>query len=165
MRGTRIYIASQENMYVYLPEFRRVRRIAGHSIRQPFMGTNIYFEDVMERRHDERWACRLHETTDEAWVVDLSPRPGITTAYSKLRLAVSRTKEQPVEISYWEGSKHVRTMRRDGWEKIGDIEIGTRMVYTSHDRAADLTIELSDLRLNTGIAPSTFSQRTLIKGF
>lgn len=164
LRGTRILIADVGNMYVYLPEFRRVRRIAGHALRRPFMGTNIYYEDIIERRFTTRWDCRPLKSTADAYTVELRPKSGVSTAYSKLRVTLSRAKSQPRRVEYYEGGRHVRSQVRGGWQTVDGVELATRMHYISHDRDAELIMELSELRLNQGLPDRIFTRRTLMTG-
>jgi outer membrane lipoprotein-sorting protein len=165
LRGTRILVANPETMYVYIPEFRRVRRIAGHSLRQSFMGTNIYYEDIVERQYSERWNCRHAKTTQDSWLVDLRPKSGIQTAYSKLRLTIAQKGDRLSKIQYYEGSKHVRTQERDSWETKEGLELASRMKYVSHDRDADLTLQITEWRTNIGLPDSAFTRRSLLQGF
>lgn len=165
MRGTRILVADAETMYVYIPDFRRVRRIAGHALRQSFLGTNIYYEDIMERQYSARWDCSLAKTTPEDWVLDLHPKAGIQTAYSKLRLTIGRKTSRLTQIEYFEDGRKVRTQLRDDWQTKEGLELASRMRYVSHDRDAELTLELADWQINTGIPESAFTRRSLLEGF
>lgn len=165
LRGTRILVANPENMYVYIPEFRRVRRIAGHSLRQSFMGTNIYYEDIVERQYSERWRCKHAKTTQDSWIVDLRPKAGIQTAYSKLRLTIAQKRDRLKKIDYYEAGKLVRSQARDGWQTKEGLDLASRMKYVSHDRDADLTIETTEWRINIGLPDSAFTRRSLLQGF
>lgn len=165
LRGTRILVADPETMYVYIPEFRRVRRIAGHSLRQSFMGTNIYFEDIVERAYSKRWRCKHSKTTQDSWIVDLRPKAGIQTAYSKLRLTIAQKRDRLKKVDYYEGGKLVRSQERDGWQTKEGLDLASRMKYVSHDRDADLTLELTEWRINIGLPDSAFTRRSLLQGF
>jgi outer membrane lipoprotein-sorting protein len=165
MRGTRILIADAETMYVYIPDFRRVRRIAGHALRQSFLGTNIYYEDIAERQYAARWDCSLAKTTPEDWVLDLHPKAGIQTAYSKLRLTIGQKTNRLKQIDYFEGDREVRSQLRDNWQTKEGLELASRMRYVSHDRDAELTLEITDWQTNTGLPESAFTRRSLLEGF
>lgn len=164
MEGTRILVIDAETVYAYLPEFRRVRRIAAHALRQPFMGTNIYYEDISERWYSARWTCAPQKTADGSLVADLLPRPGAKTAYSKLRAYVDRQPHQIVRIEYYEAGRHVRSQIREGWREVAGQERPGVIRYTSQDRAAELRMEFKQWRVNTGVPESVFSKRNLIRG-
>ncbi len=165
MRGTRVLVADAETMYTYLPDFGRIRRIAGHSRRQAFMGTNLYYEDITERRFSLRWRCTPVKTTAEAWVMDLRPKTGTTSAYTKLRLSIQKQRGEIERIEYYEGDRHMKTQERSGWKVMGGLERASNIRFISHDRNAELRIEYTLWKVNTGVPDSAFSRRALLRGF
>jgi outer membrane lipoprotein-sorting protein len=164
MEGTRILVLDAETVYAYLPEFRRVRRIAAHALRHPFMGTNIYYEDISERWYSARWSCSPQKTADGSLVAELLPRPGVVTAYSKLRVAVGRRPYQIERLEYFEAGRHVRTQIRERWQKVGDQERPGLIRYASQDREAELRMEFKQWRVNTGVSDAVFTTRNLLRG-
>jgi outer membrane lipoprotein-sorting protein len=165
MRGTRVLVADAETMYTYMPDYGRIRRVAGHSRRQSFMGTNMYYEDITERRLSKRWACTPVETTESHWVFDLRIKPGSTSAYSKLRVKVGRQREEIEHIDYYEETRHVKSQERSDWKVLGGVGRYATIRFVSHDRDADLSVEYTQWRANVGIPDSAFTQRALLRGF
>ena len=46
IKGMKILILSLDQTYVYLPAFRKVRRVAGHAKEQGFMGTTFSHDEM-----------------------------------------------------------------------------------------------------------------------
>ena len=164
MRGTRVLILDAETMYSYLPDFGRVRRIAGHSRRQSFMGTNLYYEDITERRYSTRWACTPHKTTDDQWIMNLRPKAGAKSAYTKVRLFIDREQQQIDQIEYFEETRHIKSQFRESWKTMNGITRASVIRFVSHDQNADLRVEYTDWRANTGVPDSAFTRRALLRG-
>jgi outer membrane lipoprotein-sorting protein len=164
VRGMRILIVDPETMYTYLPQYRRVRRVAAHARNQGFMGTNLYHEDISEHRYSSRWNCRPRQTTDEGWVLDLRPRPGVSTGYSKLRLTIGRTRRQTERVEYYVDGRHVKSQMREGWRTMAGLEMAGLIRFVSHDRDAETRVEFTEWRVNTGIPDSAFTRRALLRG-
>ncbi len=165
MRGTRVLIVDPETMYTYMPEFGRVRRVAGHSRRQSFMGTNMYYEDITERRYSDRWGCRPVKATSGHWIMDLRPNPGVKSAYTKLRVKINRQREAVEEIEYYEETRHIKTQFREAWKTMDGVERASIIRFVSHDRNAELRVEYTQWRVNTGVPDSAFTRRALLRGF
>jgi outer membrane lipoprotein-sorting protein len=164
MRGTRVLVADAETMYTFLPDFGRIRRIAGHSRRQAFMGTNLYYEDITERRFSLRWQCTPVKTTPTGWVMDLQPKAGTTSAYTRLRLTIQKQRGEIERIEYFEEDRHMKTQERSGWKVMGGLERASEIRFVSHDRNAELRIEYTLWKVNIGIPDSAFTQRALLRG-
>lgn len=164
MTGTRILVSDPETVYAYLPEFRRVRRIASHALKQPFMGTNIYYEDISERWYSVRWKCRPQTVSDDSSSAVLTPRPGAKTSYSKLVAILGREPAQIERLEYYVGEKHIRTQIREDWRDVAGQERPGVIRYVSHDREAELRMEFRSWRVNVGVPDTAFSKRALIRG-
>lgn len=164
VRGMRVLIVDPETMYTYLPQFRRVRRVAANARNQGFMGTNITNEDMSEHRYSKRWNCQPHETTDDAWILNLTPKQGITTGYSKLRISISREHVQYERVEYYIDERHIKTQTRSDWTTMEGLEMARQIRYTSHDRNVEARITMTDWEVNQGVPDSAFTRRSLLRG-
>jgi outer membrane lipoprotein-sorting protein len=164
VRGMRILILDAETMYTYLPQFRRVRRIAANARNQGFMGTNISNEDMGEQRFSDRWNCTPVKTTPDEWTLDLTPRPNITSGYTKLRVKIGRKGYLYRHIEMYQDTRVVKTQFRENFQTMEGLEMATRIRYVSADRPAESRITLTSWRVNTGVADSEFTQRALLRG-
>lgn len=164
VRGMRVLIVDPETMYTYLPQFRRVRRVAANARNQGFMGTNITNEDMSEHRYSDRWNCRPHKTTSEAWILDLTPKSGTTTQYSKMRVWVGRKRGQYEKIHYFVDGRHKKSQLRSQWRTLEGLEMASRIRYVSEDRPVETRIKMDSWRVNTGVSDRAFTRRALLRG-
>lgn len=162
--GMRILILDPETMYTYLPQFRRVRRVAAHARNQGFLGTNISYEDMSENRYAKRWNCTPQKSTNDHYILDLTPKQGAQTVYSKMRVAIHRKRLAYERIEYYDGDRHIKSQLREGWEDIQGNSMSSRIRFVSLDRDAESTVELTEWQVNQGIPDSDFSQRALLRG-
>lgn len=162
--GMRILTLGPETMYTYLPQFHRVRKVAANARNQGFLGTNISYEDMSENRYSKRWGCTPHKTTGDHYILDLLPKAGSGTVYSKMRVSIHRKRLAYERIEYYDGGRHVKSQLREGWEPIEGISMSSRVRFVSHDRDAESTVELSEWRVNQNIPDSEFTRRSLLRG-
>jgi hypothetical protein len=76
-----------DDMWLYLPAFGKVKRIASHAKKGSFMGTDFTFEDLGERKLKEYRYTLLKEEEFNAqacWVIESLPQKGVNTDYAKI---------------------------------------------------------------------------------
>ena len=81
------YDDRDDDMWIYLPAFGKVRRIASHSKKGSFMGTDFTFEDLGDRKlKDYNYQLIKEEEINgkSCWVVKSIPGEDVTTDYSKI---------------------------------------------------------------------------------
>jgi len=81
------YDDRDDDMWIYLPAFSKVRRIASHAKKGSFMGTDFTFEDMGDRKlKDFNYKIIKEEELNgkPCWVVESIPDEDVTTDYSKI---------------------------------------------------------------------------------
>ncbi|HZD05014.1 MAG TPA: outer membrane lipoprotein-sorting protein, partial [Longimicrobiales bacterium] len=81
---------AEDRMYLYLPAFRRVRRIASSIQNEDFMGTDFSYEDMSLTSYGEDYRVTGVEGGEGAgaWRLTLEPRQGADVSYARLVLDV-----------------------------------------------------------------------------
>jgi hypothetical protein len=90
VKGMQILVQSQSEMYIYLPAFRKVRRIAGHVRNQGFLGSGFTYDDMAIAYWSKSYKVKLHQETTTHWTLDLRAIPGRRTLYNHLRIRIRR---------------------------------------------------------------------------
>lgn len=76
-----------DDMWIYLPAFGKVRRIAAHAKKGNFMGSDFTYEDLGERKlKDYKYRLLKEDTMDKksCWVIESIPQKDVITDYSKI---------------------------------------------------------------------------------
>jgi outer membrane lipoprotein-sorting protein len=71
-------------MYLYLPAFKKIRRIASHVKNTKFAGTDFTYEDMEAVRYSDKYEPEFLRKEDSLFVLQLIPKEGLKTDYSKL---------------------------------------------------------------------------------
>lgn len=149
-------------MYLYLPAFKKVRRIAAHVKNQKFAGTDFTYDDMGTIKYAEDYDARLVEETEETLVLELTPKEGVDKDYGRLKMWVQTATFYPTRIEYYDrGDNLWKVMER---RKVTQIE----GYWTSSEiEMYDLKIEhrtvmtLSKITFDTGLSDNLFTQRFL----
>lgn len=166
MKGTRVLVISRQQMYVYLPAYNKVRRVASHVTEQGFMGTTYSDEDMSTTRFGEVYEAEIISEAEGTVSVSLSPRGGATTAYGKLEMDLSTELGVPTEIRFFDSElQHVKTEVRGAYECGEGACTPGEMTMTDHRRGdAKTTLKVIERKVNTGVSDSNFSVRNLERG-
>ncbi len=166
MRGTRVLVISRQQMYVYLPAYKKVRRVASHVTEQGFMGTTYSDEDMSTTRFGEVYSATLDAEDDTSATLTLTPRDAQKTHYQKLEMDIRKDLGLPSEIRYFDGQgKHIKTESRGKYDCGEGLCTPGEMTMTDLRRAGAWTrLTVTERQVNQGVPDSTFSVRSLERG-
>jgi outer membrane lipoprotein-sorting protein len=132
--GMAILAKDPDTIYVYEPEFNKVRRIAAHAKKQSMFG--------MDYSMDE---------SDRAW-----PKLEVTVQKD--------SHWEAVKIQYFDDKgKKKKTETRKNLKKMGGRYVTALMVMKSHDKKHSTTLIMKKAKFNKGLADKMFSKRYLIR--
>jgi len=165
VRGMAILTTEEGHMYVYMPSYKRVRRVAAHVRNQGFMGSDISPEEMGAATLSVGWKARMLKKNDKAWVLELKPAAGTETVYDKLIVTVSREHEGVEKIeSYDAAGKLVKSQVREDWKRFGPIYIPTRFTITDHRTGSSSVLNFENCTVNEGLSDDAFTKRSLMRG-
>jgi outer membrane lipoprotein-sorting protein len=158
MKGTKVLVLSPTEMYVYLPAFGKVRRIASHTSDQAAFGMAFSQEDLAATRWSNRYTAQIGQESATAVRLALTPRAGQTTSYSKIEITVAKDRMVPTELRYTSGAQ-VKTETRSGYTCEGNVcAPGTRTMVGG---SVTTTLVRKKWKVNESIGDDVFSKRNL----
>jgi outer membrane lipoprotein-sorting protein len=163
VKGMRILVRSVSQMYVYLPAYRKVRRVASHVRSQGFMGTTLSHDDVSTVTYSPLFTAKLLSENDTHWKIEASLKPGKDYPYHRLEFDILKNVKQPSEIRYFndKGAK-VKTEFRSNYDCDGTICNPKKLKMVDHNRNGMWTeITCHEWKVNTGVKDSQFTVRAL----
>ena len=81
VKGMRFLVRSLTQMYVYLPAYKRVRRVASHVRDQGFMGTAYSYDEMAIVTYGVAFTGELTGETETRWNMKCTRKPGKTYRY------------------------------------------------------------------------------------
>lgn len=163
--GMRVLMQDAKTLYVYTPEFKKVRRVAAHMQNQGFLGSTFTYEDMTQVRLSPLFNAELGGREGSETTLTLTPKEGVTSSYAKLEVVIDSTKGGVTKIRYYDGAgNHVRTQKREGWTKIHGELMPTKVTMDDLRTNDSTVITLSNLQVNQGIEDDLFSRRMLLRG-
>jgi len=162
--GMKILMQDAKTLYVYLPEFKKVRRVAAHAMNQGFLGGEFSYQDMTETMLAPFYDAEIGAKKGSETSLTLTPKDDTASGWSKLEVIIDATKGGVTEIRYFDGSgNHVRTQKRQEWKKVGGELMPTKVSMANLKTGDTTLIELSDVRVNEGVDDDLFSRRQLLR--
>lgn len=156
-----------DDQWIYLPALRRVRRISAEKKNDNFMGSDFTYEDLGERHPDlDTHRVTGTETIDgrRVYIVESVPKDG-SSAYGKTISWIADGIWIGLKREFYDSSgTHLKTLEIEDYREIDGFWTIRRMTMADEKTGHSTTMELSDLRFNTGISENSFTERTMTRG-
>lgn len=157
--------ARDDDMWMFLPSERIVRRIAGSARRGSFMRSDLLNEDLQDRSVDDdahQWL--RSEPCGEATCQVIESRP-VRADISEYALRVTWVRDDlwlPVKVEYMDrAGQRIKTASYLDFQRFGDAWSRTRTVVTSADGRSRTTLLAQETRINGGLAARLFEHASL----
>lgn len=165
IRGTSFLRISREDrsddMWLYLPAFKKIRRIASRTRKENFMGSDFTYEDMEKRKLKDYTYKLLREERlgdYECYVVESTPKKDADTDYSKIVSWVWKDNYLLVKEEFYDRKgklRKVKTMSRIEKRNEYWIPGGLKMENVQKQHATDMTFD--KIEVDMGVEDDLFS--------
>lgn len=153
-----------EDIHLYLPQLQRVQRIAAHVKNQPFMGTDLSFDDMGSLQYGQTNDVIDAVTTATGYRLTLRGKKGFSKSYDTLQLHLRKEDQQIIQISYFDAKgKEYKRMSRSDFHKKDNFSVPAKLEVKDLTTGHRTLLLLKNLEMNTGLSPRMFSTRYLTR--
>ncbi len=166
--------AKDDDQWLYLPELRKVKRIASSDKSSSFMGSDFTYSDMTSRNvEDYTYKIMKEPMVDghKTWQMLVTPKSEKTieeTGYTKSIVFVRQDNFVIVQaLNYVKSGNKLKYMKILGLEKINGIWSTTKIQMTTKKGKKTLhktIFEFSDIKYDQDLNESFFTTRTLERG-
>ena len=156
-----------DDQWIYLPALKKVKRISSDSKSDYFMGSDFTYDDLGDRHPSEDTHKLIREEIldgEDCYVVESIPKEE-DYMYSKTITWVIKDKWIGLKKEFYdEDGDHLKTLSVASHEKIDGY--WTILNSNMHNVQKDhkTLMELSDVKINTGIEDRKFTERIMKRG-
>jgi outer membrane lipoprotein-sorting protein len=163
-KGIAVLSLPQGVIYLYLPAYKKVKRIASHVKNNAFAGTDFTYDDMEAKRYSEHYDARLVKEEGESWVLELVPKDPSETDNQRLVFRVLRDSFVPTVIEYY-NKKNVITRRLacGGIGKVDGYWVAQEREMADLGSGHRSKMILNELKFDTGLSDDLFTTRYLEK--
>ncbi len=161
--GMKILMSGDE-LWMYSPEFKKVRKIAAHTESQGFLGSEFTAEDMVMAKLSDKFDATIDGQSGNETYLTLTPKPEVQSNFSKIEITIDKTKGGVTKLKYYDGSGNAtREQTRSSWVKIEGHSTPTEISMKNLKTGAETIIKLSDVKVNQGVGDDLFSRKTLLR--
>lgn len=181
-RGIAFLSLPDDVMHLYLPAFKKTRRIASHVKNRRFAGTDFTYEDLEAKRYSEKYVpkllgtktreCLILEKDGEKteWVakeidhylLQLNPREDVRTDYSKLIAWIRTDNFYPTKIEFYDkGNELYKVLIAEKIKKVDGYWVAMETTMENLEREHKTTMIIEEVKFDSGLSKDKFTKRYL----
>lgn len=164
VKGVGFLALTENTMYIYMPAFRKIRRIASHIKNEGFMGTDFSYEDLAKTKYSDDYSAKLENEEKNNYVLELTPKEGADVGYSKLRMWVDKKIFVPSKVEFFSRSGVlIKRMTNENIEKIDGYWVPLKVTMVTLKSGHRTVVEAVEVKHDSGLTDKFFSKRNLKK--
>lgn len=155
-----------DDLWLYLPALRMVRRISARDQNDAFLGSDLTFGDMGQRRIDEdehRFLKEENYLGFPTYVVESVPKEK-ESIYGKKVSWISKEKWTVLKIDYYDRNQKLLKRQTIEWQTLDKLNVWKKTEVTNVQNSHRTIFEVSDLEVNAGLQDGDFTERTLKTG-
>ncbi len=160
-------------IYLYLPEFRRVRRVSARQATTSLFGTAFSYEDF-ERLQGQVRSSRI-ETLGElstagrnTYLIEARPDPGVESPYTSVRSLIDAETCLPLRVEYFDASGELsKRLETDPatFEQIKGIWIARKIAMIDLEDGIESVLSIDAIQFDEDVPDRLFTPANLAEDF
>ena len=154
----------EDEMRMWLPAFKKVRRISAKKKGDAFMGSDLSYEDLSSRDLDESEYERLDDEqweNRECFVLKTIPKIGTRSSYSKHVSWVDKATLTIVREHSFNKKGNLEKEKEFEYEKRGEYQLIKRVFVKDTSTKHTTEILFTDIKVDSGIKSNLFHEKNL----
>lgn len=175
LRGSAVLAIQEEDrteMFVYLPEYRRVRRIHTSSLRGRMLGSDFTYEEVehlfaFTKIAEMRMVGAEPVEGRAVYAIESEPGPDAQSAYSRIVSHVDRETCIPLRIDFFDGGTEAAKVLSADPEHVsleGSVHVPRLVTMRDVQRGTESRLVTHAVEIDARISRRLFTQAELGKG-
>ena len=153
-----------DEMRMWLPAFKKVRRISAKKKGDSFMGSDLSYEDLSSRDLDENEYKRLgDEEVDEVdcYVLEISPKKEAKSSYSKHISWITKEGLYGVKENSFDKRGELKKRKVFNFQKLKDYHVIERAFVEDIQKNHTTEVTFSEVKVDSGIDKKLFQEKNL----
>jgi outer membrane lipoprotein-sorting protein len=162
VKGLSVLVEDANTAYVYLPQFNKTRRVAAHTNKQSFMGSDFTEQEMSIIRYDDAFDPALVEKQGEDYILKLTPKAGKEFDFAYIKVWIDQRDSFLTKLEYYNGENvKLKTQTRGEVKTLNGTVTQTKVVMTDHLKKHATEMDFLSLKENQGLKDELFTKRNL----
>ena len=153
-----------DEMRMWLPAFKKVRRISSKKKGDSFMGSDLSYEDLSNRDLDENEYNRLDDAVVndiECYVLEITPKKEAKSTYTKHISWIAKNGLYGVQEESFDKRGILLKKKEYTFQKLKEYYIIDRVFVENVQKQHSTEVTFTDVQVDTGIDNSIFQEKNL----
>ena len=153
-----------DEMRMWLPAFKKVRRISSKKKGDSFMGSDLSYEDLSSRNLDENDYNRLDDEIVEGkdcYVLEITPGKEENSSYSKHVAWIEKSSLMSVKEESYDKRGRLKKVKEFTFQILKDYHVIKRVFVKDVQKTHSTEITFSDVQVDSGIDKNLFQEKNL----
>lgn len=156
-----------DDMWIYLPAFSKVRRIASHAKKGNFMGSDFSYEDLGDRKlNDYNYNLIKEEeiiNDKPCWVIESIPGKGVTTDYAKIVSWIWKDDFFPIKEEFYDKKGNLKKIKRVQTQRVDKYWVPQRILMEDIKSNHKTELFFDQINVDTGLKEEIFHQNYMTR--
>ena len=153
-----------DEMRMWLPAFKKVRRISAKKKGDSFMGSDLSYEDMSNRDMSENEYMRLDDETVndiECYVLEITPKKEAKSTYSKHVSWVAKDGLYGVQEKSYDKRGELKKRKEFTFQRMKNYYVIERVFVEDVQKQHTTEVTFSDIQIDSGIDEILFQEKNL----
>ena len=154
----------EDEMRMWLPAFKKVRRISSKKKGDSFMGSDLSYEDMSNRDMSENEYTRLDDETVneiECYVLEITPKKEAKSAYSKHISWIAKEGLYGVKENSFDKRGELKKRKVFNFQKLLDYHVIERVFVEDIQKNHTTEVTFSEVKVDSRIDKKLFQEKNL----
>ncbi len=161
VRGVGFLVLADDRMYLYMPAFKKVRRIASHTKNESFMGSDLSYDDMSTSHYEKHYTAEIVKEDENFYYLKAERKKGSDKPYPTMDLKIDKRSWFPVEIKKYDEGGNLWKVFRAKHRKIGKYWAMVEMEVEDVKKEHRTLLKMENIEFDTGLPDKLFTQRNL----
>jgi outer membrane lipoprotein-sorting protein len=163
VRGIALLVTGSDDISIYLPAQRLVRRIQGGAKNEDFQGTDFSYEELGSYEYTRDYKATLASEDGTTWTLSLARKAGSSKPYTKATMIVDKATMIPRSLELYDGEVKVKSMTILETKKVGAYTTPTRIRMVNVKTGHFTEIEVKEIAFDQGFDTAAIFRESFMK--
>ena len=153
-----------DEMRMWLPAFKKVRRISSKKKGDAFMGSDLSYEDLSSRDLDENQYNRLEDGTvngKDCYVLEILPKAQAKSAYTKHISWIDKLTLMGVKEESYDKRGKLKKKKEYEFQNMKGYHVMKRVYVEDVQKNHSTEVTFSEIEVDSGIRENLFQEKNL----
>ncbi len=153
-----------DEMRMWLPAFKKIRRISSKKKGDSFMGSDLSYEDLSNRDLDKSEYTRLDDETIngvDCFVLEITPKKEAKSSYSKHTSWIDKNSLMAVKEESYDKSGALKKKKEFSYREMKGYFVMKRVFVEDVQKNRTTEVAFEDVKVDTGIKENLFQEKNL----